>query len=161
MRILSAGKINEEYKRIKNNMTRANTPIPPLYGLRKDHKPYNNNIEGPPVRPVCGATVSPNQRLSHLLSKILSKIWKNDTNTICINTEELMADFETWNNDMDSDDVIAASLDVKALYPSLEINFTIDKVCDMVVGSDIQYEGIDYLEVGLYLSLNIEPNPKY
>ena len=42
---------------------------------------------------------------------------------------------------------------MKALYPSLDIDFTIDKVCDIFFDSDVTLEGVDYEEVGLYLAL--------
>ena len=43
------------------------------------------------------------------------------------------------------------------LYPSLAMDFTIEKVCDVFFESDIQIEGVDYEEAGLYLAINIEP----
>ena len=46
---------------------------------------------------------------------------------------------------------------MKALYPSLAMDLTIEKVCDVFFESDIQIEGVDYAEVGLYLAINIEP----
>ena len=49
------------------------------------------------------------------------------------------------------------SADVKALYPSLDIDFTIEKVCDIFFESDVRGEGVDYEEVGLYLAINIDP----
>ena len=55
-------------------------------------------------------------------------------------------------------DLVVGSADVKALYPSLNIDFTIKKVCDVFFESDdIQVEGVDYEEVGLYLAINTEP----
>ena len=54
-------------------------------------------------------------------------------------------------------DLVVGSADVKALYPSLAMDLTIEKVCDVFFESDIQIEGVDYAEVGLYLAINIEP----
>ena len=47
------------------------------------------------------------------------------------------------------------STDVKALYPSLDIEFTTDMVCQMYKESQVTIEGLDYEELGLYLSLNL------
>ncbi|CAB3989958.1 Hypothetical predicted protein [Paramuricea clavata] len=49
------------------------------------------------------------------------------------------------------------SADVVALYPSLDIDFTIDKVCEVIFESNVKIDGVDYEEVGLYLALNIKP----
>ena len=43
---------------------------------------------------------------------------------------------------------------MKALYPSLDIDFTTDKVCEMFLHSNINIQGVDFEEVGLYLALN-------
>lgn len=51
VRMLSAGTGNNEQTRIKNNMIGTDSPIPPLYGLRKDHKPCQDDTEGPPLDP--------------------------------------------------------------------------------------------------------------
>ena len=47
-------------QRVKENMVSSDrTDPPPLYGLRKDHKDCRDpTIEGPPTRPVCGATAA-------------------------------------------------------------------------------------------------------
>ena len=70
-----------------------------------------------------------------------------------MNTEELMAEIARVNASGLNDSVIVGSTDVKALYPSLEINFTIEVVCDVFEASDVVVEGVDYEEVGLYISL--------
>ena len=73
----------------------------------------------------------------------------NDKDTICLSTEELIAEFNTIN-DMETDsNIIVGSLDVKALYPSLDIDFSIEKVCEIFQKSEITLKGIDFDEVGL------------
>ena len=47
------------------------------------------------------------------------------------------------------------SLDVKALYPSVDIDATGEIVIEMFVESEFQVEGIDYSELGLYLAINL------
>ena len=53
--------------------------------------------------------------------------------------------------------LIIGSTDVVALYPSLDIIFTIDKVCEVFFESDISIQGIDYAELGLYLAVTTSP----
>ena len=50
--------------------------------------------------------------------------------------------------------ITIGSADVKALYPSLDIPYTIEIVCEELYKSDIKFEGVDTEELGLYLSLN-------
>ena len=64
--------------RIKNNMITHDCPLAPLYTLGKDHKTMNDEVKGPPVRPVCGALSAYNQRLSDVVSKILNEVWKEE-----------------------------------------------------------------------------------
>ena len=54
-------------------MITRNSPYAPLYTLRKDHKQYDNENDGPPVRPVCGADSTYNYKLSHLMTKVLER----------------------------------------------------------------------------------------
>ena len=67
-------------KKVANNFVTENNEIPPLYGLRKDHKtiPAGDEEKGPPQRPVCGAVVASNYRL-HITSFIALHI--NNTPT--------------------------------------------------------------------------------
>ena len=50
-----------------------------------------------------------------------------------------------------TEEIVVGSADVKALYPSLDIDFTVDKVCEVFDDSDVKIEGIDTDELGLYL----------
>ena len=50
--------------------------------------------------------------------------------------------------------LVTGSMDVKALYPSLDIDFTTDIVCEEFFNSEVKIENVDYAEVGLYLRLN-------
>ena len=71
-----------------------------------------------------------------------------------MNTEEMMAEIARINAEGLSDKVIVGSTDVKALYPSLDIEFTVQIVCEVFETSDVTIDGIDYEELGLYISLN-------
>ena len=134
-------------------MRSHNNPPAPLSELRKDHKIYECEVIGPPGRPVCGGDVSYNKRLSHLVSMILTDVYVGEK-TVCTSTEELLAGVDKLNVDgLDSTDIIG-SADVEALYPSLDIDFAINKVYELFHSSTVEVEGIDYQELGLYLSLN-------
>ena len=52
------------------------------------------------------------------------------------------------------ENIIVGSLDVKALYPSLDIDFTSDIVAQTFLESDFQIEEVNTKELGMYLALN-------
>ena len=45
-------------------------------------------------------------------------------------------------------------MDVKALYPSLDIEHTIEVVSEMFKESEVKVEGVDCKEIVLYIALN-------
>ena len=51
------------------------------------------------------------------------------------------------------------SADVKALYPSIDIDFTCEKVAEMYMNSNVNVDekSVDKEELGLYLALNRTP----
>ena len=157
-KIIKAGEEASSHseQRIKENMTASEgCDPPPMYALRKDHKICDNQ-EGPPTRPVCGATTAYNGKLSHLISMILKEVKKEDNNA-CESTEDLLAAIEETNSRTHKNQLKVGSLDVKALYASLDIPFTADIVAQEFVESevDVQSESIDVQELGLYLVLNM------
>jgi len=81
VRILSAGSETSNEVRIKNNVISNDSPVAPLYTLHKDHKECSNGYSGPSVRPVCGAVVGFNSKLSHVMSVILTEVWKSRENS--------------------------------------------------------------------------------
>ena len=141
------GEDSQGKERIKGNMLSTNSPYTPLYGLQKDHKDCLDPQQGPVTRPICGGNIAYNHRLSHLLSMILDPVW---------NTEEMLAEISR-TNEQTLTDVIIGLADVRALYPSLDIEFTIEKVCEEFRESEVKIEGVDYNKVGLYLALNMTP----
>ena len=46
-------------------------------------------------------------------------------------------------------------MDVKALYPSIDIDFAVEKCVEMIEKSESIFENIDTEELGLYLSLTL------
>ena len=84
-----------------------------------------------------------------------AEVWQRDTSgSVCMNTEEMMAEIARVNNEGVPDDIVIGSTDVKALYPSLDIEFTIEKVCKVFEESDVQVSEIDSDELGTLLSTN-------
>ena len=140
--------------RIKGNVTVATGShgTASLYTLRKDHKSTSDQEKGPPVRPVCSGNEGYNNKLSHIVSKILRPIWK-ESETCCENTEEILADIKEVNEQEIEGDICVGSLDVKALYPSLDIDFTSEVVAQEFYESTYEVEGVNAEELGLYLSL--------
>ena len=153
VRLLNAGEVNGGQGRIKSNMLVNDCTLAPLYTLRKDHKTALDQNVGPAVRPVCGAISAYNRNLSHLMSVILTEVWKAEE-SVCLNTEEMLAGFKDVNDSFIMEEVIIGSADVKGLYPSLDISFTVEKVCEVFYTSTVRTDGLNKEELGLYLALN-------
>lgn len=68
----------------------------------------------------------------------------------------MLADFTELNDSQVMEDIpLVGSADVKVLYPSLDITFTVEKVCEVFHTSDaVKVVGLNTEELGLYLSLN-------
>ena len=87
------------------------------------------------------------------MSVILTEVWKAEE-SVCLNTEEMLAGFKGVNDSRIMEEVIIGSADVKALYPSLDISFTVEKVCEVFYTSGVRIDGLNKEELGLYLALN-------
>ena len=113
-------------KRVAQNFMTENNEIPPLYGLRKDRKevPEGEEEKGPTQRPVCGAVVASNCRLCHFISKILQPIIQQQ-NYPCSSTEDMLSRVRKVNEEIDLKNCVIGSMDVKALYPSIDIDFEV------------------------------------
>ena len=99
--------------RVRQNFHALNNDIPPIYGLRKDHKPGDNP---PPLRPVCGAVTSCNSRISYFLAQFLTPILQ-DAETTCESSEDLIAKLNECNEKIDmADCCIGISLSNFKLY---------------------------------------------
>ena len=140
------------HQRAKNNLLVEGNELPPIYGLRKDHKKVNNEEKGPPLRPVCSATNAYNSKIAHLINSFLVNIWKEEEEN-CASTEELLAEFDKMNIEGIDKDCFIGSADVVALYPSLDIDEVAEVVGEMVKKSDIELEGVNYEETSLYLAI--------
>ena len=117
---------------------------------------YENEFKGPPVRPLCDVSDSCGHRLSFLISTILKEVYVN-AHTVCQSTEDMIAAINKTNSQHElGKNTIVGSLDVKALYPSLDIDYTVQVVSNEFYDSGIEIENMDYEELGLYLALNLK-----
>ena len=121
-KILRAGDKVGSTERIKSNLRSRNSEYAVLSSLRKDHKNSEDQTSGPPGRPLCAGNGGYNHRFSHLLCMILQDVTEDEL-TECENTEDLKAKFEEVNEKGISSSTIIGSMDVKALYPSLDIAY--------------------------------------
>ena len=69
----------------------------------------------------------------------------------------MIAEINKANDIQEDDDLIIRSADVVALYFSLGIGITINKMCEVFYESSVKVEDVDYDELGLYLVLTIKP----
>ena len=91
--------------RVKDNLIVKDCPLPPLYALRKDHKTTEDHHTGPPTRPVCGAALSYSNPLSTFVCMILNQVYRG-AESICQNTEEMLAEFDAFNSKDIKEEVI-------------------------------------------------------
>ena len=61
---------------VKNNLLVENHGLAPINGMRRDHKPMDEDNVGPPVIPVCGGNAAYNSKFSPLTSMVITNIHK-------------------------------------------------------------------------------------
>ena len=110
------------------------------------------------MRPVCGASDAPNSRLSHFLSRIINDYANIDEiETECRSGEEMKAAFERYNEE--SEEIRKTckiiSMDVKALYPSMEWSEITKSIKELIENSQTEIEQVDFMEVGKYLAVTM------
>ncbi|KAJ8028681.1 hypothetical protein HOLleu_30990 [Holothuria leucospilota] len=143
-------------ERVRYNLCTNNNDIPPLYGLRKDHKESKDEIGGPPLRPICGAVTSCNRALAYFLCQCIRPLISSAPES-CDSTEDLLARIFELNGE--KKEIIIGSMDVKALYPSIDIDLATEKTCELLEMSDIKFEGVNPIELGLFLKvIELESN---
>ena len=85
IRICNIGGNQGHIWRVNRVLISTYNTIPPLMGLRKDHKGdlEDNPILGPKMRPLCPANIAPNAGLGGLMAKVI-KILANDFEKIIL-----------------------------------------------------------------------------
>ena len=157
-KMFRVGTEHNHEKRVEMATHSTNTPAPPMYGLRKDHKATEDAVKGPPVRPVCGANQAPNSKLGNFLSRVVNDFADAaGITTECRSSEEMRAAFEKYNNGDPrvKENCAVISMDVKALYPSMEWREILTSVKELVMNSKEEVEDVDYVEVGKYLAVTM------
>ena len=93
-------------KQLRRKYQVSNNNIPPLYGLREDHKVFNDPNIGPPTTlPVCGAVASSNYRISYFISQFLKPVIKSASEA-CKSTEDMLSKIRECNKNEDLEDCI-------------------------------------------------------
>ena len=165
-------------------MTSKFKPIPIVSGLRKDHKPNCDPIKGPPVRQVCRAKNSPNAPLGNLICPTLrgaSNEINNVTKSECVSTEEMKHHLLEANKKISNDKVkilperttknistnkplftrgkyVVGSMDVKALYPSIQWIPGSKEVKRGIRNSKLNFRNINKREAAQFIALNYSRN---
>ena len=81
-----------------------------------------------------------------------------ECDTACSSTEEMLAAFHEVNErEVLDQHCVLGSLDVKALYPSLDVAFVSKVVAEMFLSSQVTVPSLNTKELGLYLALNRSP----
>ena len=146
--------------RLRRALHEKVSTVPPLVLNQKDHKVVKDGI--PAVRPVCEASRTMGQRLSDTLTDTLQAIYKSEEGAEASSTEDCLAKVEELNarirqGEIKSDDLMIGSLDVAALYPSIDTKQAA-KICrDKVRESTLDIQGVDYRQAMIYLKLTIKP----
>ena len=148
--------IRDENKRLKNTIVSHGNVIPPMYCLRKDHKPIEpgQEDEGPKTRPVCGANDCQTRRLSYILCLILKELIPDQESEINA-SDELLRSIEIVNEGNVEPDWIVGSLDVAALYPSLDIPICAKVISDKLFNSELTFLNLNWKEIALYIRYHL------
>ena len=143
--------------RLRRAVVAHGVSIPAFYGTRKDHKtvPPGTEDRGPKVRPVCGAEDCVTKRSSYILCLIGSNLIEGE-DTNCDSTITLLNEIERVNRSGKvRGDTIIGSLDIDALYPSLNIDVCARVFRDKLFHSTLVFPGLSWKDVALYLKYNI------
>ena len=151
---------NEE-TRIRTTMNEKVTTIPKVSAQPKDHKQIPASGV-PKTRGVTGASRSLNQRISDMTNDNLTYMLKSDQSKEIGSTEKLLNVVEQVNLDIDagkidSTDMIIGSLDVNALYASINMKQAVQLTREAALNSNCRWEGIDYRWALIYLALTLKP----
>ena len=104
------------------------------------------------MRPVCGAIVACNNCISHFLSMILKPVIKS-AQEVCECTEDLLSLVEGCNETNDLTTSIIGSMDVTAFYPSIDVEFAVNKCIELINESYVEFQNVDLDELSLFLML--------
>ena len=135
--------------------------IPPLATMPKDHKETDSPV--PKTRPVCLCSSSMNGRSSDILSDVLNPIGRERGRHIESESTEESLNYVKVANEKIKEmrkagiemEMVIGSMDVEALYPSIEIEKTAVILREMMEEADIKHENIEYETAVKYVAINI------
>ena len=96
---------------------------------------------------------------------MVTATYKSEETCEVISTEDLISKVDDLNKrildcDIDSDKIMVGSLDVKALYSSIDTKKA-SRICkERITKSPLTVEGIDYKWAGIYLAITMTPLEK-
>lgn len=101
--------------------------------MRKNHTHalIGDERNGPTQCPVCDDVVSSNYRTSHFIPNIIKPII-NKAEEPCTSTEDLLRRIEQLIESGDLGNCIIESMDRAAFYPSINIDFLVDRCVEMI-----------------------------
>ena len=156
-KILGLCKTSNDTKRLTSTLLNTNIRPPSLYLVMKDHKnvPEGQSIPG---RPICGATCSHNSQLSHILSIIVNSMADHyDVGTESDSTEDMIGNINKFNSTKKEGEIEIISMDVKALYPSLNIEEVASTLAQIYEEGDLVIEGVNWEEATKYIAMMLKP----
>ena len=158
---LGSSHSRKNYIRCFDNSGSYAEDIPNLKLLAKVHKSPTPSGH-PQSRPVVSAAMGMSSRTGDLISDILEPMVST-----CLprqedlSTEEVVSQLEDAAKEIRENklrDTMVSSLDVRALYPSLDVEASSEGVAKFVRESKIEIEGIDWREVQVYLASSLDPH---
>jgi len=161
-RVLRVGDKWGHWSRVKSAVTSHFGPIPLLSGYPKTHKDISHldqedQVKGPPVRPVCGASDSNNGPLSDLLSQICMQLgdeMDESLHTLCLSQEEMCGGMEKVNSREEITKLVVFSMDVSKMFPSLIASDVAKVVREEYLRAQLEVE-VDDKELSLMLAILI------
>ena len=148
-------KDNHNGNRLQQACTAEGINFAVLYSLRKDHKPIEEGqeVRGPKTRPVCGCRDCGTKRISYLLCQILRPLI-SESKTQCSSTQELLSAIDALNeneNTLVEENWIVGSLDIEALFPSLDVAVCAEIAGRVLFESTIEFRNLQWKEIMMYL----------
>ena len=146
------------YRRCLDNLGSSASDVPTLKLLVKVHKPLTPDGH-PQSRPVVAAASGLSSRVGDMVADILEPLVVAQTPRMeDQSTEEVLAQLEEAEQairDAGLDNTVVGSLDVRALYPSLDQRGSAEAVETFIMNSQVDVKGVDYRAVQVYLASNL------
>ena len=141
--------------RCHDNITTWAQHPPVLRSMAKTHKPPNPDGT-PKTRPVVGASSGLGTGLGELLSDLVRPVSQaRGSQSECQSTEEMVSRIEEANQRLQDEqvqDLMVGSLDVVALYPSIDQKVGARIVAEEMLRNGVRYRGVDIHKAVRYLA---------